>query len=99
MVVPAGAWALVEKATSSVSLYNPLTSRWSARRDGFLRDGEVEGGPVVRFDQVGDTIYRISSFMPEKRLSFNQFLIDDERPALVHTGTYPMYDDVRAAVA
>jgi flavorubredoxin len=54
---------------------------------------------VVRIDQVADSIYRISSFTPQKRLSFNQFLIDDERPALIHTGTYPMYDDVRAAVA
>jgi flavorubredoxin len=54
---------------------------------------------VVRIDQVADSIYRISSFTPQKRLSFNQFLIDDERPALIHTGTYPMYDDVQAAVA
>ena len=54
---------------------------------------------MAQVDQVADGIYRISSFVPQKRLSFNQFLIDDERPALVHTGTYPMYDEVRAAVA
>ena len=54
---------------------------------------------MVRIDQVGERIYRISSFAPHKRLSFNQFLIDDERPALIHTGTHPMYDDVRSAVA
>ncbi len=54
---------------------------------------------MARIDQVADGIYRISAFTPQKRLSFNQFLIDDERPALVHTGTYPMYDEVRAAIA
>lgn len=54
---------------------------------------------MARVEQVGDRIYRISSFTPQKRLSFNQFLIDDERRALIHTGTYPMYDDVRSASA
>ena len=54
---------------------------------------------MARIDQVGDTIYRISVFTPEKRISFNQFLIDDERPALVHTGAYPMYEEVREAVS
>ena len=54
---------------------------------------------MTRIDQLGDGIYRISAFAPQKSLSFNQFLIDDERPALIHTGTYPMYDDVRTAVA
>jgi hypothetical protein len=47
----------------------------------------VEGvGTVARIDQVADTIYWIGVFTPEKRLGFNQFVIDDERPALVHTG-------------
>src|SRR2546428_10439049 len=32
-------------------------------------------------------------------MSFNQFLIEDEHPALIHTGTYPMYEDVRQAMA
>jgi hypothetical protein len=26
-------------------------------------------------------------------------LIDDDEPALSHTGTFPVYDDVRSAVA
>ena len=54
---------------------------------------------MARIDQVSDTIYRISVFTPEKRISFNQFLLDDERPALVHTGQYPMYEEVRDAVS
>lgn len=54
---------------------------------------------MARIDQVGEGVYRISAFTPEKRISFNQFVIDDERPALVHTGQYPMYEEVRAAVS
>jgi flavorubredoxin len=38
-------------------------------------------------------------YAPEKRISFNQFLIDDDEPTLIHTGTFPMYADIRAAVA
>jgi len=54
---------------------------------------------MARIDQVGDSIYRISVFSPDKRISFNQFVIDDERPALVHTGMYPIYEEVRTAVS
>jgi flavorubredoxin len=54
---------------------------------------------MVDVDEIGKGIYRIACYGPERRISFNQFLIDDERPALVHTGHYAMYDDVRAAVA
>ena len=35
----------------------------------------------------------------EGAFQFNQFLIDAERPALIHTGMFPMYEDVRKAVA
>ena len=47
-----------------------------------------------------DGIYRICN--PPTRdapISFNQFLIDDERPTLIHTGFHEAYDAVRAAVA
>jgi flavorubredoxin len=54
---------------------------------------------MARIDQVADGIYRISVFEPEKRISFNQFVIDDERPTLIHTGQYPIYDEVRAAMS
>jgi flavorubredoxin len=44
-------------------------------------------------------IYRICSLPAgQYRIGFNQFLIDDERPALVHTGFYDSYDAVRKAV-
>ncbi len=54
---------------------------------------------MARIDEIADGIYRISTFVEEKQFQFNQFLIEDERPALIHTGTYPMYEDARRAVA
>ena len=32
-------------------------------------------------------------------ITFNQFLIDDERPTLVHTGEYGLYENIRRAIA
>jgi flavorubredoxin len=55
--------------------------------------------PSTRIDNVVGGIYRISTWVPAAGITFNQFLIDDERPALVHTGTHPLYDAVRRAVA
>lgn len=54
--------------------------------------------PVTRIDEIVDGIYRISSWADEFGITFNQFLIDDERPALIHTGMHPLYEAVRAAV-
>lgn len=54
---------------------------------------------MTQIDQMGTSLYRISSFFPQKRLSFNQFLIDDEQPTLIHTGAYPQYADIRQAIA
>src|SRR4051794_34930823 len=52
-----------------------------------------------QIDQVADGIYRIGEFWSEYGITINQFLITDERPTLIHTGTYPMYEGVRRAVA
>ena len=57
------------------------------------------GPPKSRVDEVVDGIYRISTFVPDAGITFNQFLVDDERPALVHTGMYELYDGIRDAVA
>lgn len=54
---------------------------------------------MARVDQVAEGIYRICSFNPEHGITMNQFVIDDEEPALIHTGTYPAYEEVRRAVA
>lgn len=52
-----------------------------------------------RIDEIVKGIYRISAFEPQYGISFNQFLITGERPALIHTGTHPWYESVRKAVA
>lgn len=54
--------------------------------------------PVTRIDEIVDGIYRIASWSPDYGITFNQFLIDDERPALIHTGMHQMYENVRAAI-
>jgi hypothetical protein len=54
---------------------------------------------MARIDEIVDGIYRISTTIDVGfGFQFNQFLIDDERPALIHTGMHAMYGDVRAAV-
>jgi flavorubredoxin len=54
---------------------------------------------MTRLDEVAKGVYRIATFDPRCQISFNQFLIVDEHPALVHTGPHQAYDDVRNAVA
>jgi flavorubredoxin len=56
---------------------------------------------MARIDEITDGIYRISTTVEGEAYAFqfNQFLIDDERPALIHTGMHGMYEGVRDAVA
>ena len=51
---------------------------------------------MTRIDEIVDGIYRICTPVDVGGydFQFNQFLIDDERPALIHTGMHGMYDDV-----
>jgi flavorubredoxin len=56
----------------------------------------------TRTDELVDGIHRISTTIEYEDglvFQFNQFLIDDERPALIHTGMHQMHDSVREAVA
>ena len=45
---------------------------------------------MARIDEIVDGIYRISTTFGFDGFDFqfDQFLIDDERPALIHTGMY-----------
>jgi hypothetical protein len=47
---------------------------------------------MAQINQIAEGISRISSFSPTVGISFNQFLLDDEHPTLLHTGTYPLYE-------
>ncbi len=63
--------------------------------------GEDESRRMTRrthIDEVAPGIYRICT-NTRATVGFNQFLIDDERPALIHTGQHPLYETVRGAIA
>jgi flavorubredoxin len=53
---------------------------------------------VPQIDEIVDGIYRISTPPDQTPITFNQFLIDDERPTLVHTGVHSAYDGIREAI-
>ena len=48
--------------------------------------------------EITDGIYRISGFVKEFGITFNQFLINDEKPTLIHTGPIGMYKEVEERV-
>ena len=54
---------------------------------------------MTRIDQIVGDIFRISTWNPRAGITFNQFLLADETPALIHTGLYGDYESVRNAVA
>jgi flavorubredoxin len=53
----------------------------------------------TRIDPVDQDVYRIATWEPAYGITFNQFLIADEKPTIVHTGTYQVYEAVRKAIA
>jgi flavorubredoxin len=60
----------------------------------------VGGFTMTRIDLVTEGVYRISSQFPGFPITLNQFVIEgQEAAALIHTGTFPLYDAVRKAVA
>ena len=52
----------------------------------------------VKISEINDGIYRISGFVDTFGITFNQFLIDDERPILIHTGPMGMYKKIEEKV-
>lgn len=53
---------------------------------------------MAKVDEVAKGIFRISTEAWGFPITLNQFLIVDEHPALVHTGTFQLYDDVKKAI-
>jgi flavorubredoxin len=55
---------------------------------------------MAHVDEITKGVYRIATPPGPggPPISFNQFLIDDEMPTLVHTGVHSEYDSVRKAV-
>jgi flavorubredoxin len=52
----------------------------------------------VSISEVNDGIYRIAGFVDTYGITFNQFLINDERPILIHTGPIGMYKKIAEKV-
>jgi flavorubredoxin len=48
----------------------------------------------VDITEINDGMYRIAGFDPTLGITFNQFLIDDEKPMLIHTGPFGMYKKI-----
>jgi len=53
----------------------------------------------MRVDEIAPDIFRLSLFVPEMKIQFNQFLVRDEEPLLFHTGMRQIFPEVREAVA
>ena len=51
-----------------------------------------------RTTEIAPATYRISTFHPEFGIQFNQFLVVDEEPFLMHTGMRRMFDATVAGV-
>ncbi|NOJ29944.1 MAG: hypothetical protein DA328_07240 [Nitrososphaeraceae archaeon] len=62
------------------------------KTDFNLRDTNVD------ISEITDGIYRISGFSNEFGITFNQFLIIDEKPMLIHTGPIGMYKKIEEKI-
>jgi flavorubredoxin len=54
---------------------------------------------MTTVSEIAPDLFRISTFVPDFNLQFNQFLVRDEEPLLFHTGLRSMFPEVRDAVA
>ena len=52
----------------------------------------------VSISEIKDGIYRISGFVQRYGITFNQFLIQDEKSTLIHTGPIGMYGKIEQKV-
>ena len=55
----------------------------------------------TRVDEIGDRIYRLSTFVPDigpTGFTFNQFLVDADEPLLFHAGPRRMFESVASAL-
>jgi flavorubredoxin len=53
----------------------------------------------MRITEIAPDVFRLSLFIPEANLQFNQFLVRDDEPLLFHTGMRAIFPLVREAVA
>ena len=53
----------------------------------------------MNVDEIAPDVFRLSLYMPEMNIQFNQFLVRDDEPLLFHTGMRAIFPQVREAVA
>ncbi len=53
----------------------------------------------MKITEIAPDVFRLSLFVPEADLQFNQFLVRDDEPLLFHTGMRGIFPLVRGAVA
>ncbi len=49
--------------------------------------------------EIASDVYRISTFAPKFGIQFNQFLVKDDEPFLMHTTFHRLFCETREAVA
>lgn len=54
---------------------------------------------MTSVSEIAPDLYRLSTYVPEANLQFNQFLLCDEQPVLLHTGMRGLFPSVKEAVA
>ncbi|PMB52925.1 MBL fold metallo-hydrolase [Fischerella thermalis CCMEE 5201] len=54
---------------------------------------------MMTVTEIAPDLYRISTYVPEIDIQFNQFLVRDSEPLLFHTGHRAMFPLIRDAVA
>ncbi len=54
---------------------------------------------MAQITEIGPDVYRITTYVPQINLQFNQFLVLDDEPLLYHTGLRRIFPGVREAVA
>src|SRR2546430_17106903 len=52
----------------------------------------------ARVDEIAPQIFRIAVWTGKAPITFNQFVIRDEHPALIHTGHAALFDTERTQV-
>jgi hypothetical protein len=52
----------------------------------------------MKITEIAPDVYRLSLFVPEADLQFNQFLVKDDEPLLFHTGMRGIFPLVREAI-
>ncbi|MFN2513728.1 MAG: MBL fold metallo-hydrolase [Pyrinomonadaceae bacterium] len=53
----------------------------------------------MAIEEIAPDLFRISTYVPEINLQFNQFLMRDDEPLLFHTGMRGLFPSVREEVA